>query len=1155
MVQREPMRAVRAYINGLTGWVAGVAMPLDPADPDSWGNQKWRIEFTGNYTFLKKHCYNLVFDGEDLQGNAAGQGNQLLNLPLPVPCAKGLGPTFTVPYRTGPNAWSTGPAQGNDWVHRFQVDDCGESAPPSTECLTARDVDYDLTYADPQTSNGGISLTIKNGFTGLNYTWTNAAGAIIANTQNLSGVAAGVYCLTIKKDCCRYEDCLEIKNCAISATAAVSHPSAGQTNGSISLTVNGGVEPFTYAWSTGSTAPSISGLAVGTYTATVTDFFHCRAIKEATLINCQTITVEANLQDHLPSSCSTSDGWIRIFGAPQAAGGIGPYTWHWENAHGDYFFPNSQGRIDSLSGSIYSLIATDTRGCTGALAHALLPANMPIILHSERPACGTLNNGQLFLLLEGMTAPYDILFDNGQEYFGVTEVDLSNLPAGPICATFTSEDGGCQFSECYEIPQLPVPDIAIAGQVTHNCPGVNNGKIDVSVTGTTNYWIKWGDGSFNQNRANIGAGTYCATVTDNACGTKKEGCFELTPMTSLGISLAPSCEGVGSATVSASGGNLPIQYSWSNGSTAATIYNLHSAPYCTTITDAAGCKIVWCDTLVNWGPIVKSVVQPCKNVNFSGEITLEIHQPQGASIPVVVDGVSFPAQSTAAVYTMVVKNLSKGVHTISMQFVDCIASSTTAPLVEKADDLRLDHFDEDNNLCVYDVYCKDSLLADQGVSTRPLLLTNDAKQFPCRTPRKCGKTNVADLQGQKKKVRAYEYWIVLRDAMGVGAFISEYLEELRIKFLNSGIDWCDKMKYCTATLEPTFDGLNINGDGEVETLSNGCYRLKCGAFGIFDKMICPNDVVPDYIKDFGSDVISCNPLIHNTKQLIFWQDTMRKIYPNYQGSELDIKISEYAHTYNTMPDSLSKWINCSYVIYCSSDFKVLRADEQPPAKCDPSNPPNLPTPYCELDDEDNIICPDNSGNPYPVKIEKEFSKRLYDFFRATSTGKVFTTTFSGNDALYRYGHIISDGHTTPKGLLDQGSQRAFLDYTMRNQWAVREKVPRIEHYLDDWDSNIFTYIEQTHPNQYLVTVDRDSLTWARPFTSTGLLNIKNLTKTSTSIDLNGTFTGEVWYDGTSISSSTDTSLFLIRLHLDGSLQSQQIVRNISTRSGVDVQTT
>ena len=51
----------------------------------------------------------------------------------------------------------------------------------------------------------------------------------------------------------------------------VTEPDINQSNGSLDLSVLGGVSPYTYLWSTGATTQDISGLGAGIYCVTITD--------------------------------------------------------------------------------------------------------------------------------------------------------------------------------------------------------------------------------------------------------------------------------------------------------------------------------------------------------------------------------------------------------------------------------------------------------------------------------------------------------------------------------------------------------------------------------------------------------------------------------------------------------------------------------------------------------------------------------------------------------------------------------------------------------------------------------------------------------------------------------------------------------------------
>ncbi|MCQ8205742.1 SprB repeat-containing protein, partial [Vibrio parahaemolyticus] len=67
----------------------------------------------------------------------------------------------------------------------------------------------------------------------------------------------------------------------------------GGSDGSLTLTVTNGTAPYQFAWSNGGTFNSISSLAAGAYTATITDNNGCTSLFNATINEPQAITVTA----------------------------------------------------------------------------------------------------------------------------------------------------------------------------------------------------------------------------------------------------------------------------------------------------------------------------------------------------------------------------------------------------------------------------------------------------------------------------------------------------------------------------------------------------------------------------------------------------------------------------------------------------------------------------------------------------------------------------------------------------------------------------------------------------------------------------------------------------------------------------------------------
>jgi hypothetical protein len=128
-------------------------------------------------------------------------------------------------------------------------------------------------------STGSIDITMSGGTPnaagfGYQYIWSNGANS----TQDLSGLTAGTYTLTVTDG----------NGCIISESYTVTEPSALQlaftsvnvssyagNDGLIDLTVSGGISPYTYYWSNGSSSEDLSGVEEGIYTITVTDANGC----------------------------------------------------------------------------------------------------------------------------------------------------------------------------------------------------------------------------------------------------------------------------------------------------------------------------------------------------------------------------------------------------------------------------------------------------------------------------------------------------------------------------------------------------------------------------------------------------------------------------------------------------------------------------------------------------------------------------------------------------------------------------------------------------------------------------------------------------------------------------------------------------------------
>ncbi|TXB57474.1 GEVED domain-containing protein, partial [Phaeodactylibacter luteus] len=137
----------------------------------------------------------------------------------------------------------------------------------------------------------------------------------------------------------------------ITLSLAPAHLScAGDENGVIVSTVNGGSEPYSYLWSNGSTQPDINNLSAGIYSLTVTDQTGCSVSAQAVVSAPTAIVVSVTTAAAVGSTGGTAEA--------NATGGTSPYTYSWSNgAMGN--------EVSGLPAGTYTVTVSDANGCTG----------------------------------------------------------------------------------------------------------------------------------------------------------------------------------------------------------------------------------------------------------------------------------------------------------------------------------------------------------------------------------------------------------------------------------------------------------------------------------------------------------------------------------------------------------------------------------------------------------------------------------------------------------------------------------------------------------------------------------------------------------------------------------------------------------------------
>ncbi|MEI8273412.1 MAG: cadherin-like domain-containing protein, partial [Paludibacter sp.] len=443
-------------------------------------------------------------------------------------------------------------------------------------------------------SSGSVVQTVSGGTPTYTYAWTGP-NSFTATTKDISSRPAGTYNVTIT-------DHAGSGSCTLAKSYSITQPSAaisitptitnakcyGDSNGQITLAVIGGTSPYTYAW-TGPNSythatPNIEGLAAGSYSVTVSDSKGCSSSLSGLVVSqpSAALSTTGSSQSNI-TIYGNSNGSITL---PSSLGGTLPYTYAWSNGA-------VTKDLTGLVAGTYSVLITDTNGCSTTASFTITTATQ--LTASATPTAATCNNsstGALTLSVSGGTSPYTYLWSNS-----ATTQNLNSVAAGFYSVTVTDHNGATVGASTIVINPTA---IVINGSVTNVlCNGSSTGAITLSVSGGTgSYNYDWTDvaGTNNsQNRTNLAAGTYSATVTDaNGCSSSKS--FTITQTTALSLSSTHNnilCRGdnTGSISLSVSGGQLPYTFLWTNSATTQNISGLTAGNYSVEVTDTNGCIV------------------------------------------------------------------------------------------------------------------------------------------------------------------------------------------------------------------------------------------------------------------------------------------------------------------------------------------------------------------------------------------------------------------------------------------------------------------------------------------------------------------------------------------------------------------------------------
>lgn len=222
-----------------------------------------------------------------------------------------------------------------------------------------------LTHTTCGLSNGNATI-IPVGGNGYTYIWSNGE-----STQTINNLSAGIYNVTVTD----LAGCSAESSVTINATSGIMlslniiHETCnGCNDGEITVSSTGGSGNYTFLWTDGSMAPTISNLSPGNYEITVMDSNGCIATASVDVkpFDCPIIEISVDI---LHPPCLGKLGVLTAI----PNGGTAPYEFIWDSGE-------ISSTISAPAGT-YSVTVTDVLGCQAVNTAIVFPGEelSPII--------------------------------------------------------------------------------------------------------------------------------------------------------------------------------------------------------------------------------------------------------------------------------------------------------------------------------------------------------------------------------------------------------------------------------------------------------------------------------------------------------------------------------------------------------------------------------------------------------------------------------------------------------------------------------------------------------------------------------------------------------------------------------------------------------
>jgi gliding motility-associated-like protein len=479
-------------------------------------------------------------------------------------------------------------------------------------------IEYELTTTKPSCGQNNGSLTVSNitGGSGSGYvvTWSNDNWSVDSVGFAVTNLVAGIYDLVITDDTgCSVSETITLESDTdmYAEVIDITHVNcAGEVTGSATIGIIGGTAPYTVNWSNGQTGMTISNVAAGTYTATITDANLCVIYFDVNIEeNAPLVTDFVFTQPIVCAGDSIASFYVTV------TGGVAPYIYHWEDGLGNTI--GSDSALVDMTAGTYNITVTDNLGCTTTNSITIASSDPIAVTFVITETDCSASTGSVKANVSGGVAPYNynwakylepgvVIDGNGTDF-------IYNLGVGYYTLSLT-DALGCVYRDTVLVESTTDMEISVINTVSVTCLGRNDGQAEVTiVNGQSPYTIIWANGDINNTTETSFINTQLYQGNQIVRVIDANGCEQVTSFTvptgnALYVSLRsyPDVGGdvadFGFVEAGAVGGIPPYSYNWedaegNNIGTSYVITNLNYGWYYVTVTDANPNPCQWIDSI------------------------------------------------------------------------------------------------------------------------------------------------------------------------------------------------------------------------------------------------------------------------------------------------------------------------------------------------------------------------------------------------------------------------------------------------------------------------------------------------------------------------------------------------------------------------------